>query len=224
MSPPIRLNQERAKTDVEILSALHLSAQKYMQYANHKLLYIYRANKKEAPYEDYEVFFGPENFIHLVGFKRAKINAIEFLNKCNSGTLQLHEVLFKESRKSTSSKLDAIVQLLDYRHAKIYKIGNADLITEKNQFEIGVGNYAGIIGFDQRKPRPALPVPVTILKRPITDYVSKPENVLAILSKDKNDKYYSTVVGCVSKALEVNDLPKHIQAKINPDLTKILKN
>ena len=97
MSKPIRLSQERAMTDMELLTSLHLSALKYNQYADKKLLYIYRANTQNAPYENYEVFFGRENFIHLVGFKRAKINAIEFFDKCCSGTLQLHEVSFKES-------------------------------------------------------------------------------------------------------------------------------
>ena len=221
MSKPIRLSQERAMTDMELLTSLHLSALKYNQYADKKLLYIYRANTQNAPYENYEVFFGRENFIHLVGFKRAKINAIEFFDKCCFGTLQLHEVSFKESRKATSSKLDIITQLLDYRHAKVYKIGNADLVTEKNRFELGVGNYAGLIGFDQRKPRPSLPVPVTILKKPITDYVSKPENVLAILSKGKHDRYYDTVIGCVSSGLDVNTLPQNIQAKLSPSLSTI---
>ena len=82
MSKSIQLSQERAKTDQEILSALQSSALKYKLYADCKLLYIYRANKKEAPYEDYEVYFGPENFIHLVGFKREKIGALQFFNKC----------------------------------------------------------------------------------------------------------------------------------------------
>ena len=162
MSKSIRLNQQHAKTDAELLNALHASAKKYSMFADNKLLYIYRANTKNAPYKCYEVFFGRDNFIHLVGFKRDKINATQFFEKCNSQTIQLHEATFKENRKAASAKLEAIEQLLDYRHVKIYKIGNADLIKEKNKFEVGLGNASGIIGFDRRKPLPALPIPVTV--------------------------------------------------------------
>lgn len=79
MSKSIRLNQQHAKTDAELLNALHASAKKYSMFADNKLLYIYRANTKNAPYKCYEVFFGRDNFIHLVEFKRDKINATQFL-------------------------------------------------------------------------------------------------------------------------------------------------
>ena len=56
------------------------------------------------------------------------------------------------------------------------------------------------------------------MKRPITDYVANPENVLAILMKESNSKYYDTIIGCVSQGLLLEDLPRHIQRKISKDL------
>ena len=94
-------------------------------------------------------------------------------------------------------------------------MGSADLIKEKNKFEIGIGNNSGIMGFDRRKSFQTLPIPVTVMKRPLTDYVSNPENVVAILMKDKNAKFYDTVIGCVSKGILIDELPKHIQSKIS---------
>lgn len=51
---------------------------------------------------------------------------------------------------------------------------------ERNFFLYIVIKVSGIMGFDQRRGKPFLPVPVTVMKRPITDYVSKPENVIAV--------------------------------------------
>lgn len=218
MGKQIRLCQENSKTDKALLKALRVSVCEYDKYMNHKVLYIYRSKQIDAPYKDYEVYFGKENFIHLVGFKKGKVGATDFYDKCKNGTLRLGDVEFKENRKATSAKLDAIQELLDFRHCKIYKMGEANLITEKNEFEVGLGNNLGILGFDKRKSPPALPIPVTVMKRPITDYAANPENVLAILMKEANSKYYDTIIGCVSQGLLLEDLPRHIQRKISIDL------
>lgn len=224
MGTPIRLSQQKAKSDSKLLRDLHYAAMEYNKYANHKILYIYRARQSGAIYKDYEVYFGKENFIHLVGFKKGKIGANDFYDKCLLGTLKLHEVQFKENRKAASAKLDAIQNLLDYRHCKIYKMNEADIITQKNKFEVGLGNNAGIMGFDKRIAGASLPIPVTVMKRPITDYVSNPENVVAIFMKEKNGDFYDTVIGCVSSGILKADLPKSIQAKISEKVpSKILK-
>ena len=81
--------------------------------------------------------------------------------------------------------MNAIQTLLDFRHCKIYRMGLVGLISEKNKFEVGLGNNEGSIGFDKRKKEPALPIPVIVMKRPITDYVSKPSSVVAVLMKEK---------------------------------------
>lgn len=197
---------------------LHAAARKYHIYENKKILYIYRSNRKDAPYESYEAFFGKENFMHLAGFKKGTISAAEFYNRCLLNTLHICDAEFKESRKAASAKLDVLQMLLDYRHVKIYKAGDADLIREKNRFETGIGNGGGILGFDRRKQPPALPVPVTVMKRPLTDYVSQPKNVVAVLIKNYDSDYYDGVVGCVANGIKANVLPHKIQAKILPSL------
>lgn len=220
MGRQIRLNREYAKTDAELLCDLYAAAGKYQLYVNKKILYIYRSNRKDAPYESYEVFFGKENFMHLAGFKKRIIGAAEFYDRCLFHTLRICDVEFKESRKAASAKLDVLKMLLDYRHVKIYKAGEADLVREKNRFETGIGNAGGILGFDRRKQPPALPVPVTVMKRPLTDYVSQPKNVIAVLIKNSNSDYYGEVVGCVANGIKENVLPGEIQAKIMPSLLK----
>ena len=51
MGKQIRLCQERAKNDLELLKALNKSVLEYDKYVNHKILYIYRSKQKDAPYE-----------------------------------------------------------------------------------------------------------------------------------------------------------------------------
>lgn len=222
MGKTIRLNQQTARSDSELVKALHLSALKYSRYAGKKLLYIFRSSGKISPYEDYEVYFGRENFMHLAGFKKGVISASEFFDKCFEGKIELGEVLFKENRKAASAKLDVLPTLLDYRHVKIYKMGKTDLITEKNKFEVGLGNCTGIIGFDRRSDAPALPVPTTVMKRSILDYVSKPKNVVAILMKNNSENYYNFVIGSVAAGIKREELPTDIAKKISAELETIL--
>ena len=46
----------------KLKEALYMSAQKYNQFADQKVLYIFRAKGDYASYEDYEVYFGKENY------------------------------------------------------------------------------------------------------------------------------------------------------------------
>ena len=62
-----------------------------------------------------------------------------------------------------------------------------------------------------------LPIPVTVVKRQITDYVSNPQNVVAVLMKDPSEGFYNTLVGCVKRGLSMESLPKEIRRKITPD-------
>lgn len=88
----VRFNHEVAKSDREILALLYDAAKEYNKYVNKKLLFIFREKKKDAPYECYEVFYGKENFIHLAGFKRKRIDAKQFFDKCLNRSISLHEV------------------------------------------------------------------------------------------------------------------------------------
>lgn len=217
-----RLNIEESFNNEKLLAELKKSAERYNKYVNHKVLFIYRKDMKPtSEYMCYEVFFGDDNFMHLAGFKRDKINATTFFNKCVSGNLSPNELTFKESRKAASSKLSILPGLLDYQHVKLYKIGEKDLISLNNEFDMGLGNNSGIIGFDKRSINP--PIPTTIMKKPIQDYVSNPKKVLAILMKNKTDTYYNTVVACVSKGIEVSELPKYISKKLDKSLYPKIK-
>lgn len=41
-------------------------------------------------------------------------------------------------------------KILDLRNSKCYKIGEKDLVTRDNDFEMATGNSTGVIGYDSR--------------------------------------------------------------------------
>lgn len=219
MGREVRLSAEESFDDARLLVELKKSAERYNKYVNKKVLFIYRKDMKpSSEYMCYEVFFGDDNFMHLAGFQRDKINASTFYEKCALGTISTAELNFKESRKAASSKLSILPELLDYQYVKLYRIGKKDLVTLKNKFEIGLGNDRGIIGFDKRNSYPPIPRPITVMKRPIQEYVSNPMKIIAILMKNDTDISYNTVVTCTSTGVEVSELPKYIAKKIDISL------
>lgn len=218
--PPFRASYEPDKDDKTISKELVSSAQQYSLYADKAVLFIYRDNKPSLPYEHYEAFFGKNNFIHLTGFRRKRdpnsTSAARFYDHCLNGTINIKKFDYSDSKQSASGKLGVLPELLDITKMKMFKMGASDLITLKNQFEIGLGNTRGIIGFDRRKEKPYLPVPVTAMNRSILEFVSKPQNVVAILLRDPDAAYYDKLIGCVTNGILLSDLPEDVRKKISP--------
>lgn len=222
----IRISVQPAKTNEQLKKDLRNSAERYSSYVDKKILFVYRENRDGAPYECYEVFYGKENFIHLAGFKRLpefnSSSAESFYKHCLAGTIKIKKFRFSDSRQSASGKLDVLPDLLDYKNAKIYKIGDADLISLKNKFEIAIGSIRGIMGFDKRSNKHDVAVPVTVMNRPLSDFVSHPYNVIAVFSKNEHDSFYDTLVGAISRRLLFDVFPDNIKRMIAPDLIKKL--
>ena len=120
----------------------------------------------------------------------------------------------KESKKTTSAKLEVFPSMFDYKGVKAYRMGVHNKITIKNTFEMAMGNNKGVLGFDKRKES-MIPVPVTMLNGIIGDYATDYSNVIAVLVKDGSEKRFRQVVGCVTKGIAVSDLPPAIRDKID---------
>lgn len=108
------------------------------------------------------------------------------------------------------------MELLDYKHIKLYKIGLRKATIILNEFEVGIGTTKGILGFSKRGY--ILPIPVTAIQRPLTDYVFEQKNVIAPLRKGRDDNYYSEVVGCINRGIECELLPAGVRSKIAPQI------
>lgn len=215
-------------SEFDVLQCLKKGADLYLEYAETDLLFIFRQSK-QAPYDFYEIHFGIENFMHLAGIQSETIRAKNFLNACANGKVKIGDCKPRHSVSNRNSKVMLLGQLLDFRHSKCYKIGEKDLVTKDNDFEMAIGNTSGVVGFDPRVSKKGskeidkkhLPIPITLLTNPITSYSSRLQKIMFILKRTEKDTYYNTIFYEIKNGLlksEAGQFPHELQQKIDEKL------
>jgi len=203
-----RVQNTRILTPDELLSILCRSAKLYSEYADTTLLFIFREKKSDS-YDYYEVRFGKNNFMHLAGIKSETLSAKEFYEACLLGTITRNDCNPRRDANTMYSKVAIMEQMLDLRNSKCYKIGEKDLVTRDNDFEMATGNLVGVMGYDSRVKikgtdkldRTKSPIPTTILNNAITQYCSKPQKIMFILQKAEDESTYKELFYEIKKDL-----------------------
>lgn len=203
-----RVQNTRILTSKELISILHKAAMLYSEYVDTTLLFIFR-EKKSAEYDYYDVRFGKNNFMHLAGIKSDALNASDFFEACKNGTITKEACKPRKDANTMYSKVAIMEQMLDLKNSKCYKIGEKDLVTRDNDFEMATGNTNGVIGYDSRiklkgtniVDRRKSPVPTTLLNNSIMDYCSKPHKIMFILQKLDGENTYNKVFYEIKKDL-----------------------
>lgn len=212
----MRLQENRILPDSQLIGNLYRAARIYQQYVGKQVLIVYGKSKKGS-FSSYEFYAGNENFQHLAGI-RSPFGAEDFWNKCggrNGKKLSKEDICPVENLKLTSSKIEVLPQAVDLRHSKIYKIGKKDLVTMYNEFSMGIGNSRSVMGLDRRGH--ALPVPVTVMNRSITDFCSDTYNIYFVMVKDRSEEKYSCMLyEATENILSKMELPCSILDKILP--------
>ena len=193
-----RIQNTRILTPEELLAVLCKSAILYSEYADTTLLFIFR-EKKSAAYEYYEVRFGKNNFMHLAGIKSKTLSANEFYEACRKKTITREACNPRRDENTMYSKVAIMEQMLDLRNSKCYKIGEKNLVTRDNDFEMATGNMNGVMGYDSRigvkgtnkVDSTKSPIPTTLLNNSITDYCSRPQKIMFILQKSDGECTYN---------------------------------
>ena len=221
-----KVQNTRVLTPTELIDILCKSARLYSEYADTTLLFVFREKKSDA-YDHYEVKFGSNNFMHLAGIKSKNLSAIEFYRACLGGTIKKEDCNPIRDANTMYAKVSIMEQMLDLRNSKCYKIGEKNLVTRKNDFEMATGNTQGVVGYDSRiketgsrKPnRGKAPIPTTLLNNPITDYCSKPQKIMFILQKTDEEDTYQTLFYEIKKDLfesERDSFPEALIKKLTP--------
>lgn len=203
-----RVQNTKILAPEELLTILHKSATLYSEYADTTLLFIFR-EKKADTYDYYEVRFGKNNFMHLAGIKSKTLSASQFYEACINRTLTREDCNPRRDANTMYSKVGIMEQILDLRHSKCYKIGQKNLITRDNDFEMATGNFNGVIGYDSRinirgtnkVDKTKSPIPTTLLNNSITDYCSKPQKIMFILQKSDEENTYDKLFYEIKKDL-----------------------
>ena len=212
----------------EFLKRLQKNAIKYSEYADSTLLFVFRGSKSEE-YEFYKARFGKNNFMHLAGIKSKTKKAVEFYESCLNGTVRKEDCTPRHSNNNMYAKVAIMERLLDFRHSKCYKIGEKDLVTKDNDFEMATGNRDGIIGYDVRVSNKGnktvdtskSAIPTTLLNNPLTSYCSRPQKIMFIMQKTDGEDKYHKVIFEIKKGLfktEKEVLPEHILEQFSDEL------
>ena len=78
--------------------------------------------------------------MHLAGIKSDKLSANEFYEACVGGTITREDCNPRRDANTMYSKVAIMEQMLDLRNSKCYKIGEKNLVTRDNDFEMATGN------------------------------------------------------------------------------------
>lgn len=212
-------------SDAELIKQLHQGAELYSKFANTYLLFLYKKNKSDV-YEMYEVYYGEGNFMHLAGIRSKTLNAVDFYKGCLSGIICKCDCTPKNSITNMYEKVSIITEMLNLKYGKCYKIGEKNLVTRDNDFEMATGNGIGVIGYDSRISKSgskqvnksSKPIPTTLLSNPITKYCSSPNKIIFILQKSEANQHYSEIFFEIKKNLLIQEyptLPQEIKRMIN---------
>lgn len=203
-----KVQNTRILVPEELLTILCKSATLYSEYADTTLLFIFR-EKKSDEYDYYEVRFGKNNFMHLAGIRSETLSANEFYEACIKGTITRKDCNPRRDANTMYLKVAIMEQLLDLRNSKCYKIGEKNLVTRDNDFEMATGNSNGVMGYDSRikikgtdkVDRTKTPIPTTLLNNSITDYCSRPQKIMFILQKFDEESTYNKLFYEIKKDL-----------------------
>lgn len=203
-----RVQNTRVLTSEELLQILHKSAILYSEYADTTLLFIFREKKSDA-YDYYEVRFGKNNFMHLAGIKSETLSANEFYKVCMEGTITRKDCSPRRDANTMYSKVAIMEQMMDLRNSKCYKIGEKNLVTRDNDFEMATGNSNGVMVYDSRiklkgtnqLDRTQKPIPTTLLNKSITNYCLRPQKIMFILQKTDRERTYNALFYEIKKDL-----------------------
>lgn len=165
--------------DEKLLDILHRDALAYSVYADSYLEFWHTRSKRDEVHHT-RVFFGRDNFMHLVGVNSRTCSAFSFYEKCLDGSIRIEDCSPTHDVNNRNTRAQLFESLFNFSHSKIYRIGEKDLSTSKNDFDIATGNNQGTIGYSNRY-RKTKAIPITLTDRPIQFYCSETERILAVL-------------------------------------------
>lgn len=180
-------------TKKDIIKILYLNAEVYEQNLLDKnIMFIYK-NGKTNSMSYIETSFNDYNFLHLTGMKYKK-SAIKFFQSCIRKNLQDKDVEMK-NEIFTTLKLEVLESAMAInKSAKRIGIYNDDKSNIK--IERVIGNMHCWIGFSnlkQNNEKMKYYYPKTLIQDDFRKNVIEENKIIAILSKNKNEKLYNEI-------------------------------
>lgn len=183
--------RSRKYTKKDIIKILHQSAKKYQEnLLNKKIIFIFK-NKDNLDY--IEILFKDSNFMHLTGIKYKK-GANQFFIDCIQSKIKSNDIEIK-NEIFTFLKLQILENAMSInKSAKrigIYNNGKTNIKIEK---VIGNTHYClGFSNLNNNRNEIKYYYPKTLFQDNLKNNVLEEYKIVAILSKNKNDKLYNEI-------------------------------
>ena len=180
-------------TKKDIIKILYLNAEEYEENLLDKnIMFIYKNGKTNSMHY-IETIFNDYNFLHLTGMKYKK-GAIKFFKSCRRKNLQDKDVEIR-NEIFTALKLEVLESAMAInKSAKRIGIYNDNKSNIK--IERVIGNMHCWIGFSnlkQNNEKIKYYYPKTLIQDDFRKNVTEENKIIAILSKNKNDKLYNEI-------------------------------
>ncbi len=180
-------------TKQNIIKKLQANIKIYNENLLNKIIMFTFENKQNKRIEYIEVLFKNSNFMHLTGIKY-KYGATRFFNDCKDNRL-LSSNMRIEHQGLTALKLEVLESAMAInKSAK--RIGTYNDNKSNIKIERVIGNMHCWIGFSnlkQNNEKMKYYYPKTLIQDDFRKNVTEENKIIAILSKNKNDKLYNEI-------------------------------
>lgn len=188
--------------DNQLLQQIYRSATLYSKMCDKDFLYLCINKKDINQTEIYHAHYESKHFMHLCGIDSKTLSAIDFYNNSLSCSLTINDCTgaYDHSISQISEKVSILSDLLDVKNMKMFNADDPNIQPQKAEFDIGIGNDTGFIGYRYDKYIKKL-LPVTNMPQPLTKYCFDPQKISMVMSKKPDDKLFSKTEFEISKDL-----------------------
>lgn len=186
----------------ELVQQIYKSALSYSDICNKDYLYVVLDKNDCNNVEIYQAHYMPKMFMHLCGINSKTMSATEFYNNslCKSLAIEDCTSAYNHSLSQISEKVSILNDLLNIKNMKMFRIDDANVQPQKAEFDIGIGNNTGFIGYRYDKVIMKF-VPVTNMPQPLSKYCFDPQKISMAFSKNFEEESYKIIEFEVSKNL-----------------------
>lgn len=185
-----------------LLNRIITASKSYSNLCNKDFLYVCLDKKDISNTFVFTVRYEESSFMHLCGIKSKTMDASSFYRNCLNSSITLNDCTpaYDHSVQDISSKVSILSDLLDVKNMKMFKADDPNIQPQKAEFDIGIGNDTGFIGYRYDKYIKKL-LPVTNMPQPLTKYCFDPQKISMVMSKKPDEKLFSKTEFEISKDL-----------------------
>lgn len=177
----------------KLLVYLNKCIQLYNEKCGKDYIIVFGKGKKDTV-RYCQITFNHYNFWHLLGCKLNSKNHVEVYNRCQKGENVSGDLSLVHSYSEAYTKCEIFSRVFDFvSNAKCIKIGYVADCPEEVYLTMALGNEVGIIGYDYVKDKKRFLIPKTVQEKKISSVSNGTNKILFILSKDHNQKAYTSI-------------------------------